>query len=565
MAATDAAISNGDFGSDISNWSDRSTGTASISHDAAAGALVLVGAVSSVAHAEQSVATTALSVEHVVAFEVLEGPVRLRIGTTSTGAELLADETYGAGVHSRAFTPAVSPFYVQFLHDDAVSRRIDNVSLLDNQPAELPGIYAQDELFALKYAQSADVLFLAHPDHPVQRLTRRGHSSWSFGPVDFVDGPYLDQNTDDSHTLTPGGTSGSVTLAASKDTFAVTDVGRMVRLNGGWALLTAVSDARNATASVQEDLSGTSATAAWRLGAWSATTGYPRAVTFYEQRFWGAGARQLPQRIDGTKIGVFDTFTPGSADDDAVSYTMAADKVNAIVWISPGDSLAVGTVGGEWIVRSSDLNQPITPANVQIKLNETTGSADIQPARVGPAVLFVARDGQRVHEFAFNLETDGFRAPDMTILAEHVGGAGFEELAFQRKPDSLLWAVRGDGQLATFTYNRPEDVLGWARQVTAGAFESVAVIPAADCDEVWVVCRRPLGGVETRCIEVFAACSFETQADGRRAEGLENKEIAVRLEASADTVGKWRRRYAAEGLDGPVRRTPPRRAASNRR
>ena len=34
------------------------------------------------------------------------------------------------------------------------------------------------------------------------------------------------------------------------------------------------------------------------------------------------------------------------------------------------------------------------------------------------------------------------------------------------------------------------------------------------------------------------------------AEGLEDKEIAVRLEASADTVGKWRRRYAAEGLDG---------------
>ena len=29
------------------------------------------------------------------------------------------------------------------------------------------------------------------------------------------------------------------------------------------------------------------------------------------------------------------------------------------------------------------------------------------------------------------------------------------------------------------------------------------------------------------------------------AEGLENKEIAVRLEASADTVGKWRRRRRA--------------------
>ena len=36
----------------------------------------------------------------------------------------------------------------------------------------------------------------------------------------------------------------------------------------------------------------------------------------------------------------------------------------------------------------------------------------------------------------------------------------------------------------------------------------------------------------------------------RRRKGWRTKEIAVRLEASADTVGKWRRRYAAEGLDG---------------
>ena len=49
------------------------------------------------------------------------------------------------------------------------------------------------------------------------------------------------------------------------------------------------------------------------------------------------------------------------------------------------------------------------------------------------------------------------------------------------------------------------------------------------------------------------------------AEGLENKEIAVRLEASADTVGKWRRRYAAEGLDGLYDEPRLRRAASNRR
>ena len=49
------------------------------------------------------------------------------------------------------------------------------------------------------------------------------------------------------------------------------------------------------------------------------------------------------------------------------------------------------------------------------------------------------------------------------------------------------------------------------------------------------------------------------------AEGLENKEIAVRLEASADTVGKWASPLCGGGPRRSVRRTPPRRAASNRR
>ena len=59
----------------------------------------------------------------------------------------------------------------------------------------------------------------------------------------------------------------------------------------------------------------------------------------------------------------------------------------------------------------------------------------------------------------------------------------------------------------------------------------------AELERCLVVARRQ--GLARRARIVLAA-----------AEGLENKEIAVRLEASADTVGKWRRRYAAEGLDG---------------
>ena len=34
------------------------------------------------------------------------------------------------------------------------------------------------------------------------------------------------------------------------------------------------------------------------------------------------------------------------------------------------------------------------------------------------------------------------------------------------------------------------------------------------------------------------------------ADGLENKEIAVRVEAALNTVGKWRKRFAEHRIDG---------------
>jgi transposase len=55
------------------------------------------------------------------------------------------------------------------------------------------------------------------------------------------------------------------------------------------------------------------------------------------------------------------------------------------------------------------------------------------------------------------------------------------------------------------------------------------------------VCRRVAGrqGLARRARIVLLA-----------ADGLENKDICAELEVDANTVGKWRRRYAERGMDG---------------
>lgn len=263
---------------------------------------------------------------------------------------------------------------------------------------------------------------------------------------------------------------------------------------------------------------------AFRLGAWSGTTGYPSVGTFYEQRQFAANTTSQPQTLWATQTADFENHTPDDRngtveDDDALDYTISADEVNAIRWLSPGEStLVLGTTGGEWIPESAGV--VITPSDIVIKRRTKHGSANIQPVRIGNVVLFVQKAKRKVREFGFAFEVDGYRAVDMTRLAQHVTRGGIVEMDFQQEPDSLIWAVRSDGQLLSMTFRREEDVVAWARHIVGGSFstgdavvESVAVIPGANGagqtqssenrDEVWITVKRTINGVTKRYIEIL--------------------------------------------------------------
>tara|TARA_Y100001937_G_scaffold93330_1_gene126387 strand:- start:400 stop:2169 length:1770 start_codon:yes stop_codon:yes gene_type:complete len=54
---------------------------------------------------------------------------------------------------------------------------------------EISSPYATSELFDIKFAQSADVMYLCHPNHDVRKLSRTGHTSWTLATVSFTGSP----------------------------------------------------------------------------------------------------------------------------------------------------------------------------------------------------------------------------------------------------------------------------------------------------------------------------------------------------------------------------------------
>jgi len=548
-----AAITNGDFPSDITSWTDRSTGSGSISHAGTNLRMRLTPGGTGgtdIGWAEQ-VVTNTVAGEHVLKFEVNGAPsdrVELRIGTAATGTQLVDDVEFEVGYHCYSFTTTAADFYVQFRNRGDFRNKvvqIDNVSLVPAAGAvEVQTPYTEAQLFTVNGPQSADVLYLFHGSHPVYKLTRLGHSSWSLIEAAFEDGPWGPNNSGlTSTTITAAAATGlginftaSSIVGINDDTgFQSTDVGRLIRLsedstiNWGWGVIAEVSSTTVAVVDIRRNMVVTTAEVSWRLGEWSATTGYPSTGQFYQQRLIGANTSDQPQTWWASNTGDFLVHSPDSPngvnwdgtveDDDSLDYTISAANANGIRWMSPGsNTLMFGTQGGEWTADSTGA--VITPTDVNVNPATSHGVKDVEPLQVDNVALFVQRAGRKVREIGFNFESDGFKAFDMTRLAEHVTRGGIVEMDFAEEPDSLVWAVRNDGQLLSMTFRREEDVVGWARHIIGGSFstgdavvESVAVIPGAagsgqtqsslSRDEVWVTVKRTINSATARYVEMF--------------------------------------------------------------
>lgn len=507
---------------------------------------------------------------------------------------------------------------------------------------EVVTAFQEADIPDIRITQSADTLYILHPDYQPQTLVRNSALSWTLADIVFTDGPYGAINTS-STTLTPDaavdGAETSVTGAADNgsgliritasshglttgDAVLVADVGGTTEANGywevtvinandvdlqgstftnaytsggtikrlvkitassianinggqgflstdvnrdvrlkegstwGWGHIEFVPSTTTAWVDVFETFTNTNAKSDWRLGIWCDTTGWPATGTFYEDRLFLAGATDTPQRLDGSRTGLPTNFSPSAldgtvADDNAVSFVLNSDDVNVIRWLAPNEKgLLVGTSRSEWQVKASTLNEAITPTNISAKPSSNHGSANVAVVNAGRAALFVQRASRKLRELAYVFETDGFKAPDMTLLAEHITRPSISELAYQEQPQAILWAVRDDGVLLGFTYERDQDVTAWHRHELGGqsdvagllipVVESVAVVPSPDGsrDELYVIVKRYINSGVKRYVEYMSKI-WEVEDEQEDAVHLDCAWVQVNSPASDTVTGLW--------------------------
>lgn len=96
-------------------------------------------------------------------------------------------------------------------------------------PVEVVSPYATAQLRELRFAQSADVLYITHKDHAPRKLSRTSTTTFALSAIDFQDGPYQPVNiTDTTVSISP--TWGVCTATASSSIFSAGNVGQILAI-----------------------------------------------------------------------------------------------------------------------------------------------------------------------------------------------------------------------------------------------------------------------------------------------------------------------------------------------
>lgn len=248
----------------------------------------------------------------------------------------------------------------------------------------------------------------------------------------------------------------------------------------------------------------------WAEGAWGGGNGYPRSIALFQERLCFGGNYDQGLTVWLSKIADYENLTSGVLDTSALIYTLASDKANEIVWMMPHDKLLIGTTGDEWVLGSGKTGEPMSPVNTTARRQSTYGSEDIQAIAVNNVVFFVQRGGRKIREMAYDYQTELYQSPDMTVMSEHItkpeavdsyyedisvfdGQYGIVSIQFQLNPFPILWALRSDGVLLGFTYEREQEVYGWHRHPSDGFISSINVVPGAIRDRLWINAKRRSG------------------------------------------------------------------------
>jgi hypothetical protein len=207
------------------------------------------------------------------------------------------------------------------------------------------------------------------------------------------------------------------------------------------------------------------ATRYWDEQAFSTVRGWPRAVTFHEQRLWFGGSNSKPAGVWSSWINRFYNFSiKDGLENESIQASIGSDQGSAIRHMVSNRHLQIFTGAGEFFCPRQTTQQTLTPGNFVVVRQTPYGSSAVRPAPFDGATLFVQANLRTVREFLYTDSDSSYNSTNISFVAGHLI-IGPKEMSVikgtTQRGEQYAVIVKTDGTLAVFHSARSEKLAGW--------------------------------------------------------------------------------------------------------
>lgn len=173
------------------------------------------------------------------------------------------------------------------------------------------------------------------------------------------------------------------------------------------------------------------------------------------------------------------------------------------------------------------------------KFSDIACSPNIAPVTTSAGVVFVAADEKSLFTINYDIQDNALKPANQSVLVEHITrNRKIKSIALAEFPQNVVWCTLDDGTLASFTFERDQDVYAWSTS-------DVSAARVLDCVSLGTVTDRD--GERTYTDLVFAIeindsiylCSFNdihTDLIGNTESNVCAELVTLRPESQERTI-----------------------------
>lgn len=385
--------------------------------------------------------------------------------------------------------------------------------------------YNGTDLFEIDYAQSTNRMYLGHLNYPPTKLIRNSDTNWVFSAITFAPtvvaptGLTATATTPNTDALNSGAgyfpESCTYVVAAVVDATGVQSIASNgatatndLTLKKNYTTLTWTAEAgvdryyiykarstgaygyigNTTSTSFVDDNIGPDYTQGpvQAYNPFSTALDYPSTVGFHQQRLVWARTNNHPNAIYFSVSGEANyesmNFSAPQRANDAFSFGLVGGTVDAINQLLPSTSLLALTSDSIFNILGSfsygtQANGAITPTDFISRRQNGRGSSRLKPLLIDSVGFYQSSVGSSIRTLGYQFQADVYDSNDITIFSPHLfQGFTIVSWCYAQEPLSVIWAVRNDGTLLAFTWDKDQQVWGWTVCETNGSVESVSSV-----------------------------------------------------------------------------------------